>query len=43
MGGSVEKAEAMEVGAEVVKVVHRMNYHFAFAYSSCTESSSSAP
>ena len=45
MGGGVKKVEAVdvEVGTEVVEVVHRMNCHFAFARSSCTGLSSSTP
>ena len=40
----MEKAEAMEAGAEVVEAVQWMkNCHFASARRSCSESSSSAP
>ena len=43
MSDIVEKTEAVEVRAEVVEAVHRMNCHLTFACSSCTVSSSSAP
>ena len=44
MGGGVEKAEAVEVGVEVVEAVHRMkNRHSTSARSSRTWSSSSIP
>ena len=41
--GGVEKAEMVEVGAEVVEVVHGMNCHSVSTRNSYTRSSSSAP
>ena len=41
MGDIVEKTEAVEVGAEVVEAVHRMNCHSTSTHSSCIGSSSS--